>query len=160
MSNSERIHIDSHEVKEGKAGDGIIQSNIFSQLRWRNPLVITACTLVLTLISSIVLASFNADKERELELLKAERGLILQMLQTNGDTEKAKDNLEFLVVTGLVSDAKTADNINKYLEKYKAEGKGPTTYTIGTSYGSGYTELNSSYGYNLSPRSSKSFPQK
>ena len=92
-------------------------------------------------VISFALVVFNLKEQRKLEERKLEEGRIIELLRT-GSIERAKENLEFLIRSGLVQDARLAASVEAYL-KSKPKDQGPSlpTYDTGTTYSSdGYGE--------------------
>ena len=85
-------------------------------------------------VISFTLAVFNSTEQRKLEERKLEEGRIIELLRT-GSIERAKENLEFLIRSGLVQDARLAARVEANL-KSKPKDQGPSlpTYDTGTTY--------------------------
>jgi hypothetical protein len=62
---------------------------------------------------------FQKERQMELERQKFESDLILKVIETN-DPDKAAENLQFLLNSGLVSDRR--GSLREYLNERKAHG--------------------------------------
>lgn len=82
--------------------------------RWTNPLVLAVFAAALAALGNAWLAYVNSEAQRALELTrsdgqlriensKAEAARILEVIKT-ADTEKAAENLAFLLDAGLIAD--------------------------------------------------------
>jgi hypothetical protein len=91
---------------------------------WRNPLVVAILAATAAAGGNAIVAVVNGHLQRDLESQKSEQTRILEMIKT-GDEEKAADNLEFLLKTGLIDDPVRAAKIQKYLAE-RIPGKGPS----------------------------------
>jgi hypothetical protein len=89
--------------------------------RW-NPLIIAIVGATIAALGSIAVSWWNGRTAQQAELIKAESARILEMIKT-GDAEKAKENLRFLLATGLITDP-TAATVRTYL-KQQPPGQGP-----------------------------------
>jgi len=94
---------------------------------WRNPLVVAIMAATVAAAGNAVVAVVNGRLERSLESQKSEQARILEMIKT-GDPDKAADNLEFLLKTGLIDDAGRAEKIQKFLAN-RVPGNGPALPT-------------------------------
>jgi hypothetical protein len=91
---------------------------------WRNPLVVAILAATAAAAGNAIVAVVNARLQRDLESQRSEQTRILEMIKT-GDEDKAADNLDFLLKTGLIDDALRAARIQKYLAE-RIPGKGPS----------------------------------
>jgi hypothetical protein len=73
--------------------------------------------------SQMSLEQTRALAQQDIERFKADSTLVLEVIKTNNDTAKAKDNLQFLVGTGLIANAQRRAEIAAYL---KGTGPVPT----------------------------------
>jgi hypothetical protein len=91
---------------------------------WINaPAAIAGITAVVGGVISLGLAVYNSSEQRKLEERKFEEGRIIELLRT-ASIEKARENLEFLVKSGLVQDARLAASVDAYL-KSTPKNQGP-----------------------------------
>src|SRR5712692_215741 len=70
---------------------------------WRNPLVVAILAATAAAAGNAVVVVVNGRLQCDLESQKSEQTRILEMIRT-GDPDKAADNLEFLLKTGLIDD--------------------------------------------------------
>jgi hypothetical protein len=107
---------------------------------WRSPLTVAVFAAAVAGAGNAVVAMVNGSMQRnletsrrvaemDLERTKAESTRILEMLKT-GDSEKAAANLEFLLKSGLVSDASIQARLTAYLAT-----RTPGTGAVLPSYG-------------------------
>ncbi|MCA9640424.1 MAG: hypothetical protein KC492_06990 [Myxococcales bacterium] len=87
---------------------------------WRNPLVLAIAAGIIGLVSNAVVAAVNGSMDRDLEHQKTESKMILEALKT-GDPDKAAENLQLLVDTGLVQ--RHGDRLQNYLKR-RSQGGG------------------------------------
>ncbi|MGE0326954.1 MAG: hypothetical protein AB7S68_31815 [Polyangiaceae bacterium] len=87
---------------------------------WRNPLVLAIAAGIIGLVSNAVVAAVNGSMDRDLQHQKTESRMILEALRT-GDPDKAAENLQLLVDTGLVQ--RHGDRLQSYL-KQRSQGAG------------------------------------
>ena len=103
--------------------------------RWTNPLVLAVSAAVLAALGNAWLAYYNGAAQRELETTrndgqlriensKAEAARILEVIKT-ADTEKAAENLAFLVDAGLITDDARKAALKTFLNNRKP-GEGPS----------------------------------
>jgi hypothetical protein len=103
--------------------------------KWRSPLTVAILAAAIAVIGNAGVAALNGwlqrnlddtkrNAELSLEESKAESNRILEMIKT-GNTEIAAKNIEFLLDTGLVADAKRVARLRKFLENRKP-GTGPS----------------------------------
>jgi hypothetical protein len=114
--------------------------------RWSSPLVLAVLGTALAALGNAGVTWINGRDQRTLEdtrataaqhiqdnnnraqltleEFKADSGRILEVIKTN-DPDKAAVNLKFLLDSGLVSSARTSQNLNTYLAK-RAAGEGPS----------------------------------
>jgi len=71
--------------------------------RWTSPLVLAIVAATVAGVANAVVASLNADYQRQAEAEKTESARILQVIQT-GDPKAATANLQFLMEAGLISE--------------------------------------------------------
>lgn len=102
---------------------------------WRSPLTVAVFAAAIAAAGNAVVTVVNGNLQRELERnkreaelvlerSKAESDRILEMIKT-GDTEKAAGNLEFLLQSGLVTDAALTEKLSWFL-KQRTPGSGPS----------------------------------
>ena len=84
---------------------------------WKNPTYIAVFAAIIGLIGNAAVAYFNNQSQLEIENQKAEAARILEVVKTAGNSDKAAENLDFLLRTGLIS--KDTSKIRKYLENRK-----------------------------------------
>jgi hypothetical protein len=82
--------------------------------KWRSPLVVAVLAAAAAGMSNAAVSIVNARNEQALEESRAESSRILEAIKT-GDTEKAAQNLEFLLKAGLLTE-KRANGIRAYLK--------------------------------------------
>ncbi|MDJ0660140.1 MAG: hypothetical protein QNJ42_11715 [Crocosphaera sp.] len=92
--------------------------------KWFNPLTVAVFAAAVAAAGNACVAFVNGYQERHLERSKAEYSRILEMIKTD-DTEKAADNLEFLLSSGLVNDPPLMNKLRKFLKK-RTPGRGPS----------------------------------
>jgi hypothetical protein len=103
--------------------------------KWRNPLVVAIFAATVAALGNAGVTWINGVQQRgledrkrigeaTLERSKAESTRILEMIKT-GDTEKAADNLTFLLEAGLVSEEDLVRRLKDYLANRKP-GTGPS----------------------------------
>jgi hypothetical protein len=90
--------------------------------RWWNPLFIAIVGATIAAAGGAVASWLNGNAAQQAEAFRAESARILEAIKAN-DPDKAKENLRFLVATGLVS-GPTAGKVKDYLDKQPA-GRGP-----------------------------------
>jgi len=101
---------------------------------WNNPVALAIVAATVAALGNIILTFVTGVSERKLEATKtsdqqileeqkAESERILEMIKTGNNTEKAADNLQFLVDTKLIQDP-LRTNIATYLKSRK-KGEGP-----------------------------------
>ena len=112
---------------------------------WSNPLLLALCGAMVAAIANIYVAADNARQQRELETFKAEQARILEAIRT-GSPDKAAENLQFMLDTGLILNPTTAALLKVALSK-RLPGKGPSLPANET--WNGYKSTGS-YGFNLS----------
>ncbi|MDY0883353.1 hypothetical protein ACFPL7_10360 [Dongia soli] len=71
--------------------------------RWASPLVLAIVAATVAGVANAVVASLNADYQRQAEAERTESARILQVIQT-GDAKAATANLQFLMDAGLISE--------------------------------------------------------
>ena len=81
---------------------------------WKNPTYIAVFAAIIGLIGNAFVAYFNNYSQLRIERQKAEAARILEVVKT-GDSDKAAENLEFLLESGLLS--KDTTKIRAYLDK-------------------------------------------
>jgi V8-like Glu-specific endopeptidase len=91
--------------------------------RWRSPLIVAVLAASIAAIGNFVVSALNAKYQRQLEQEKAEQTRILEMIKT-GDTEKAAENLTFLLESGLIENNIIRDKLEGYLS-IRRPGSGP-----------------------------------
>ena len=83
--------------------------------RWGNPLVIAVFTAAAAGAANLGVSFLNAQKQAEIESLRAESALVLAAIRTeDGDIKTSQINLNFLAKTGLLSQ-KLADKVTQSL---------------------------------------------
>ena len=111
---------------------------------WRNPLTVAILVAALAGASNAIVTVVNGSLQRELEATrraaeitlektKAESTRILEMIKT-GDSERAANNLDFLIQSGLVTDDGISSKLSKYLAN-RAPGSGPSLPSAGERIG-------------------------
>jgi hypothetical protein len=100
---------------------------------WRNPLVVAILAAAVAAAGNAVVVVVNGHFERGLESQKSEQARILEMIKT-GDPDKAADNLDFLLKTGLIDDPKRVQSIHKFLAD-RTPGNGPALPTSAGLFG-------------------------
>ncbi len=101
---------------------------------WSSPLVVAILAAAVAGLGSAGVAVINGRLQREIEQNKAAESLrieesrseasrILEMIKT-GEAEKAAENLQFLIDTGLIRDKERVAQIGAYL-KHRQPGTGP-----------------------------------
>jgi hypothetical protein len=70
--------------------------------------------------AQIRLEQTKSIAQQDIERFKADSTLVLEVIKTNNDTEKARANLKFLLGTGLITDKTRRDELATYLQ-----GAGP-----------------------------------
>jgi len=96
--------------------------------KWRSPLVVAVLAAGAAGLSNAGVTYLNGQNERALEASKAETTLILEMIKTGGNPDRAADNLRFLVDAGLISEPDRVAQIRRYLVT-RAPGTGVTLPT-------------------------------
>ncbi|MCJ2125100.1 SPOR domain-containing protein [Methylobacterium sp. J-077] len=105
--------------------------------RFTNPLFVAVVTGVLTVAVSTVSLIWNANVQREIEASKAKAARILESLKANSP-DKAADNLDFLIKSGLLTEPGRIEKINTYLRARKP-GEGPNISVESTVSNSGFS---------------------
>jgi hypothetical protein len=82
--------------------------------KWRSPLTVAILAAAAAAFGNGVVAIVNGTQQVTLENSKAESTRILEMIKT-GDPERAARNLDFLLQSGLITDAKRAEQIATFL---------------------------------------------
>jgi hypothetical protein len=94
--------------------------------QWRNPLVVAIFAATIAAAGNAVIAFSNGVLQRHLEAQKAESARILEMIKTDGDADKAAENLDFLIQSGLVDDINRLQKLRAFLNS-REPGSGPST---------------------------------
>ncbi len=92
---------------------------------WRNPLVVAILAATVAAVGNGVVAVVNGSLQRTIEAQRAESERILEMIKTEGDSDKAAENLSFLLDAGLVHDPALAASLKSFLDQ-REPGTGPT----------------------------------
>jgi hypothetical protein len=130
-------------IKEQELNAKIIEQN---QDRWRSPLVLAILGAAVAAGGNVGLAWYNASAQREfeqtrsnaqltleqsrtqgqqmIEEAKAEAARILDMIKT-AEPDKAAENLNFLVKSGLIENQTRRDKLERFLRERKP-GEGPS----------------------------------
>jgi hypothetical protein len=130
--------------------------------RWTNPLVLAVFAAALAAFGNTWLAYVNGAAQRELELTrsneqvklerekaegqlriensKAEAARILEVIKT-ADTEKAAENLKFLLEAGLITDPGRKKSLEGFLARRKP-GEGPSIPPPGAAVSFGHPSYN------------------
>ncbi|MGF6765976.1 hypothetical protein P3T24_006317 [Paraburkholderia sp. GAS33] len=95
-----------------------------SASRWANPLVVGVWVAAVAAGGNVYVAYENGATQRQLESDKAEQARILKVIET-GNPQKAAENLQFLLDTGLISDPATRTRLITYLKQPRPAGSGP-----------------------------------
>lgn len=103
--------------------------------KWSNPLVIAIMAGALAALGNAVVAVINGGQQVALEDRKSEQSRILKVIET-GDTERAAENLRFLLETGLIEDQRYRDKLTSFLSTRKT-GQGPALASAGINFGAG-----------------------
>jgi hypothetical protein len=86
---------------------------------FRNPLLYTAVAAVAAALITGQVAIYNetskSQAQQDIERGKADAALILEMIKTNNDSEKARANLNFLITAGLLSDKARKSELQSFL---------------------------------------------
>jgi hypothetical protein len=112
----------------------LIKKQEVSLSRWTNPLALAIFGAAFAGLVNAWLTSWNNRYQLQLEDTKAratialeqsksEAARILEMIKTN-DSDRAAENLRFLIETGLISDEKIVQQVRKFLADRK-KGTGP-----------------------------------
>ena len=101
--------------------------------RWTSPLVVAVFAAAVAGLSNATVSIINGRSTRNLEESKSESERILEVIKTGGDTEKAAENLRFLIRSGLVSSHPTVDYLRKYLSNRKP-GTGVTLPSVSDTF--------------------------
>ncbi|KYK50145.1 hypothetical protein A1D31_39325 [Bradyrhizobium liaoningense] len=108
-----RAQVECGMVRVTSEGDFTMnQTTKVSDSPWSKPLVLAIFTAALAAFGNILLASINNSAQRELERVKGEAVLILEMIKTT--PEKARINLQFLVDAGLISEERQVAKLKAY----------------------------------------------
>jgi hypothetical protein len=83
---------------------------------WRSPVLYTAAAAALGVYVNLYTSYQSSQTQITLEAQKSEASLILQMLNTGGDPDKAAKNLELLVKTKLIRNEAQRNGILAYLD--------------------------------------------
>lgn len=98
--------------------------------RWWNPLFVAILAATIAAGVNVYATLTNASQQRDLMTRTAESARILEMLRAPS-TEKATENLKFLLDAGLVTEPTTAKNLREFLSKQQKRGEGPLLSTSG-----------------------------
>jgi hypothetical protein len=98
--------------------------------RWNSPLVISIIAATLAGLANVGVSLLNAYHENVAEKAKEQSARILEMIKTNGDTVKSRENISFLTETGLVDDPELTRKIRHYLAQHSAPSIGATQRPI------------------------------
>ncbi len=96
---------------------------------WKNPLVIAIFAATVAAAGNAIVAVVNGYQTRQLEDKKSEQTRILEMIKT-GDPDKAADNLQFLLDTGLIKDPEIFESLSLFIEN-RNPGTGPVLAASG-----------------------------
>jgi N-acetyl-anhydromuramyl-L-alanine amidase AmpD len=95
---------------------------------WKNPLVVAIMAAAIAALGNTIVTMTNGKFQRELEDQKSEQSRILEMIKT-GDPEKAAENLQFLLDSGLISQPDLVTRLSNFLKNRKP-GSGPTLPSV------------------------------
>ncbi|KDB10269.1 hypothetical protein LIG30_0798 [Burkholderia sp. lig30] len=90
--------------------------------RWRSPLVVAILAAAAAAGGNAILAYTNAHLQRAADSQKSEQARILEMIKTD-NPDKAAENLQFLLDSGLISEPSTVAKLSTYLKNRK-QGSG------------------------------------
>jgi hypothetical protein len=105
-----------------------------ARARWSNPLALAVFAAAVAAAGNAAVTWLNGQEERTVETLrsvqsqsleerKSEAARILEIIKT-GDPDKAANNLQFLIDTGLITDPVRLKAMNSFLANRKP-GQGP-----------------------------------
>src|SRR4051812_24438080 len=101
-----------------KARELDIRERESQRARWSNPLVLAILGAALAGVGNAVATYLSGKQQRDLETIKAESQLILEVTKL-ADPDKAAANLGFLMQMNLISDQARRLAIANYLETRK-----------------------------------------
>lgn len=94
-----------------------------SRAGWSNPLVVAIFAAAIAAGGNAVVSIVNGIQQRGIEDRKSEQARVLEMIKT-GDTEKAAENLRFLLDAGLIDNEERAGKVKAFLDA-RQPGTGP-----------------------------------
>ena len=126
---SRRVEIEEAKHELAKSEHSLAQAEHIRG-QWRNPLVVAIFAATIAALGNAIIALTNGNSQRELEAQKAESLRISEMIKTDGNSELAAENLEFLMKAGLVDDEERLKKLEQFLLD-RAPGAGPSTSSGG-----------------------------
>lgn len=90
---------------------------------WNSPLTITLAAGAVGLIGNVIVSYYNSAKSIESLQHSAENARILEMIKI-GDSDQVRENLMFLIESGLIDNEETRKKISSYYES-QTESNGP-----------------------------------
>jgi hypothetical protein len=85
---------------------------------WWNPLVVAIFAAAIAAAGNAIVTIVNGVQQRNIEDQKSEQARILEMIKT-GDVERAAENLQFLLDSGLIDNPVRAEKVKAYLSARK-----------------------------------------
>lgn len=87
--------------------------------RFTNPVFLAIIGATVTAAGTAIGSWWTTRSQQDLERLKADSMLFLEVIRTGDNIQKAKNNLEFLVDANLINDEPRRDKIRNYLASAK-----------------------------------------
>ncbi len=100
------------------------------QSQWKNPLVLAILAASIAAAGNAVVAVVNGNLQRDLEELKSEQTRILEVIKVGGNPDKAAENLDFLLKSGLIRNPVQVSSLGKFLSQ-RVPGTGPSLPSAG-----------------------------
>jgi dipeptidyl aminopeptidase/acylaminoacyl peptidase len=112
------VHLRRKEIRIKEAEQSRLPREA-ERSRWWNPLFIAIVGATIAALGSIGVSWWNGRIAEETENIKAESAHIVEVLHTK-DEKKARENLTFLIESGLITGA-TAEKVENYLTRTPVE---------------------------------------
>ncbi len=108
-----------------RAADFDLRREEHRRAGWRNPLVVAILAATIAAVGNGVVTVVNGSLQRAIESQRSDSVRILEMIRTAGDSDKAAENLKFLLEAGLVDNPSRIEKLKAFLEK-REPGTGPS----------------------------------
>lgn len=99
-----------------KAREAAVKESEAARSLWQTAIGAAIIAAVIAAAANAVVAAINGFYQRDVEDRKSEATLIAQMLNTNGDRTKAKENVRFIVDAHLISEPQREENLKHFVK--------------------------------------------